>query len=62
MLRWIDDVSKFAAPNVIKLLIGTKCDLEEQRAVSAEDAELLQRANGKKIFYTFYIYLKITFN
>ncbi|PAV82069.1 hypothetical protein WR25_11109 isoform A [Diploscapter pachys] len=44
--RWIDDVSKFAAPNVIKLLIGTKCDLEEQRAVNAEDAELLQRANG----------------
>ena len=53
MFRWIDDVSKFAAPNVIKLLIGTKCDLEEQRAVNAEDAELLQRANGKKIVYTF---------
>ncbi|UMM29463.1 hypothetical protein L5515_011811 [Caenorhabditis briggsae] len=44
--RWIDDVSKFAAPNVAKLLIGTKCDLEDQRAIETEEAELLQRANG----------------
>ncbi|CAL2040879.1 unnamed protein product [Caenorhabditis brenneri] len=44
--RWIDDVSKFAAPNVVKLLIGTKCDLEDQRAVEADEAEMLQRANG----------------
>ncbi|CAD6192808.1 unnamed protein product [Caenorhabditis auriculariae] len=44
--RWIDDVSKFAAPNVVKLLIGTKCDLQEQRAVEPDEAELLQRANG----------------
>ncbi|EGT36959.1 hypothetical protein CAEBREN_29013, partial [Caenorhabditis brenneri] len=42
--RWIDDVSKFAAPNVVKLLIGTKCDLEDQRAVEADEAEMLQRA------------------
>ncbi|CAI2351434.1 unnamed protein product [Caenorhabditis sp. 36 PRJEB53466] len=44
--RWIDDVSKFAAPNVVKLLIGTKCDLENQRSIEAEEAEMLQRANG----------------
>uniref|UniRef100_A0A8R1DYC9 Ras-related protein Rab-43 n=1 Tax=Caenorhabditis japonica TaxID=281687 RepID=A0A8R1DYC9_CAEJA len=44
--RWMDDVSKFAAPNVVKLLIGTKCDLEDQRAVEYDEAELLQRANG----------------
>ncbi|CAI5447828.1 unnamed protein product [Caenorhabditis angaria] len=44
--RWIDDVSKFAAPNVVKLLIGTKCDLEDQRAVDRDEAEMLQRANG----------------
>ncbi|CAB3406693.1 unnamed protein product [Caenorhabditis bovis] len=44
--RWIDDVSKFAAPNVVKLLIGTKSDLEEHRAVEQDEAEMLQRANG----------------
>ncbi|PIO68884.1 Ras family protein [Teladorsagia circumcincta] len=44
--RWIDDVSKFAAPNVVKLLVATKCDLEEQRVVEREEGELVQRANG----------------
>ncbi|VDO24316.1 unnamed protein product [Haemonchus placei] len=44
--RWIDDVSKFAAPNVVKLLVATKCDLEEQRVVEKEEGELVQRANG----------------
>ncbi|KAE9421513.1 hypothetical protein Angca_004804, partial [Angiostrongylus cantonensis] len=44
--RWIDDVSKFAAPNVVKLLVATKCDLEDQRVVEREEGEILQRANG----------------
>ncbi|KHJ85580.1 Ras family protein, partial [Oesophagostomum dentatum] len=44
--RWIDDVSKFAAPNVVKLLVATKCDLEEQRVVEREEGEIVQRANG----------------
>ncbi|EPB67782.1 Ras family protein [Ancylostoma ceylanicum] len=43
---WIDDVSKFAAPNVVKLLVATKCDLEEQRVVEREEGEIVQRANG----------------
>ncbi|KAJ1352859.1 hypothetical protein KIN20_009343 [Parelaphostrongylus tenuis] len=44
--RWIDDVSKFAAPNVVKLLVATKCDLEDQRVVEREEGEIVQRANG----------------
>ncbi|KAL3079725.1 hypothetical protein niasHS_014007 [Heterodera schachtii] len=28
--RWIDDVSKFAVPNVAKILVGTKADLVEE--------------------------------
>ncbi|CAJ0572497.1 unnamed protein product, partial [Mesorhabditis spiculigera] len=48
--RWIDDVSKFAAPNVVKVLIGTKCDLEEKRLVYREDGEHLQRSQGMVSF------------
>ncbi|VDM56962.1 unnamed protein product [Angiostrongylus costaricensis] len=48
--RWIDDVSKFAAPNVVKLLVATKCDLEDQRVIEREEGEILQRANGQGMF------------
>uniref|UniRef100_A0A914IBH1 Ras-related protein Rab-43 n=1 Tax=Globodera rostochiensis TaxID=31243 RepID=A0A914IBH1_GLORO len=37
--RWIDDVSKFAVPNVAKILVGTKADLvEEQGSAPAATA------------------------
>uniref|UniRef100_A0A183BK99 Ras-related protein Rab-43 n=1 Tax=Globodera pallida TaxID=36090 RepID=A0A183BK99_GLOPA len=52
--RWIDDVSKFAVPNVAKILVGTKADLvEEQGATTASsdrvdtlEAEQLCRAHA----------------
>lgn len=31
--RWLDDVKKYAAPNIVQLLIGNKADLENIREV-----------------------------
>ncbi|KAI1724858.1 ras family domain-containing protein [Ditylenchus destructor] len=44
--RWIDDVSKFAVPNVAKILIGTKADLQDQRVIDPEEGEQLCRAHN----------------
>lgn len=38
---WIRDVNKFVSDNTIKMLIGTKSDLNNQRKVSKEEAQLL---------------------
>ena len=38
---------------IIKLAVfcsGTKCDLEDQRSIETEEAEMLQRANGRIFF------------
>lgn len=43
--RWIEDVSKFAVPNVAKILIGTKEDLHEQRTVDWDEGLNLCRAH-----------------
>ncbi|KAI6215955.1 hypothetical protein M3Y94_00445800 [Aphelenchoides besseyi] len=44
--RWIEDVSKFAVPNVAKILIGTKEDLTDQRVVDADDGMNLCRSHN----------------
>lgn len=36
---WLDEVNKFAPVEVSKLLIGNKCDLEEERQVAVDEAE-----------------------
>jgi len=41
--RWLDDVAKFAAPNVVKLLIATKKDLENERVVQSSEGEELAK-------------------
>ncbi|KAH7729649.1 Ras family protein [Aphelenchoides avenae] len=51
MRRWIDDVSKFAVPNVAKILIGTKADLQNERIVEPEEGEQLARAHGMLKFF-----------
>ncbi|KAJ7383900.1 retrograde transport, plasma membrane to Golgi [Desmophyllum pertusum] len=38
VVRWTEDVKKYAPSNVIKLLVGNKTDLSENREVSLEDA------------------------
>ncbi|TKR64568.1 hypothetical protein L596_025078 [Steinernema carpocapsae] len=48
--RWIDDVSKFAAPNVVKILVATKSDLELERVVERDEGEQLCRAHNMSMF------------
>ncbi|VDK53115.1 unnamed protein product [Anisakis simplex] len=48
--RWLDDVSKFAAPNVAKVLVATKADLENDRVVDSEEGSELAHSQGMCIF------------
>ncbi|XP_003379377.1 GTP-binding protein Ypt2 [Trichinella spiralis] len=50
--RWLDDVLKFAAPNVVKLLVATKIDLENDRLVSTEEGEALAQAEQMNFIET----------
>jgi len=49
---WIQNLEKNAAGKVSKILVGTKADLEEQRAVSQEDARALATEFGMKYYET----------
>ena len=35
--QWMQEIEKFAADSVIKLLVGNKCDLEEKREVTYDE-------------------------
>ncbi|XP_053955966.1 ras-related protein Rab-43 [Anastrepha obliqua] len=37
--KWIEEVRRYTASNVILILIGNKCDLEEEREVQFEEAK-----------------------
>jgi Ras-related protein Rab-1A len=36
---WLNEIDRYASENVDKLLVGNKCDLTEQRAVSIEQCQ-----------------------
>lgn len=36
---WLNEIDRYASESVDKLLVGNKCDLEEERAVSQEQAK-----------------------
>lgn len=38
VVRWTEDVKKYAPANVIKLLVGNKIDIAENREVTLEEA------------------------
>ena len=44
--QWLQDINRFAALNVRILLVGTKCDLVEQRAVTFEEGRDFADAYG----------------
>ena len=50
--RWIVAVNQNCEQGVSTLLIGNKCDLEDERAVSREEAEQLAADNGMMYFET----------
>jgi len=44
--EWLEDCRKYSNPNIVIMLIGNKCDLEEKRAVSREEGEEFAKAHG----------------
>uniref|UniRef100_A0A0A9Z827 Ras-related protein Rab-1A n=1 Tax=Lygus hesperus TaxID=30085 RepID=A0A0A9Z827_LYGHE len=44
--NWLEEVDRFACPNVSKLIVGNKCDMTSKRAVDVETAESFSEAQG----------------
>ena len=36
---WVEEVRRHAGPNVVRLLVGNKCDLESERTITKEEAK-----------------------
>jgi len=49
---WLKEISLYACANVNKLLVGNKCDLEDKRAVTFEEAKEFADANGMPFLET----------
>uniref|UniRef100_A0AC35U6G1 Ras-related protein Rab-43 n=1 Tax=Rhabditophanes sp. KR3021 TaxID=114890 RepID=A0AC35U6G1_9BILA len=49
--RWIDDVTKYAVPNVSKVLIATKADLESERVISYDEGDQLAKSHNMCGFF-----------
>ncbi len=48
--NWMIDIDKFAKQGVLKILVGNKTDLEEQRKITKEAGESLANKYGIKFF------------
>lgn len=44
--HWMEDIQKYCAPDVTKILIGNKTDLKDARAVDANDAQSISEYWG----------------
>ena len=44
--NWLAEVKKHAGPQVIKLLVGNKCDLENERVVTSKEAKEFSESLG----------------
>ena len=49
---WLNSIKEHADPNVIKILVGNKCDLEGERKVSYEEANKLAQENNMHYYDT----------
>ena len=50
--NWMADIDKFAKQGVLRILVGNKCDLESQRAVSKDEANEISIKYGIKYIET----------
>jgi small GTP-binding protein len=48
--KWIADVQSVAKSDVVLILVGNKCDLEDKRQVSSEDAKEFAQKHGMLYF------------
>ena len=49
---WLEDINKFTDNNPIKLIIGNKCDLVNEKQVTEEDKKMLKKQTGIDIIET----------
>ncbi|EKE39614.1 hypothetical protein ENUP19_0097G0006 [Entamoeba nuttalli] len=65
--QWLQEIERYASETVIKLLIGNKCDLEDERAVTVEQGQELanslnvsfMEASAKKSLNVDELFIKI---
>lgn len=50
--NWLQEVQKHANENIVKLLVGNKCDLESQRQVTTDEGKDLAQSLGVKFVET----------
>jgi len=50
--KWMQEIEKFAGTNVVKLLIGNKCDVTDGRQVPPEEGEALAKKLGTNFIET----------
>ena len=44
--NWMADIDKFAKEGVLRILVGNKCDLQNERKVSVEEAKQIANKYG----------------
>ena len=49
---WMQDIDKFAKQGVMRILVGNKCDLENQRAVTKDEGNEMALKYGIKYIET----------
>ena len=49
---WLEDINKYTDNNPIKLIVGNKCDLNNERQVTEEDKKALKKQTGIDIIET----------
>lgn len=47
---WLESINQHADPNIVKILVGNKIDLEEERKVSTEEARDLAKMHKMPYF------------
>ena len=50
--NWLGEVERNASSQILKILIGNKCDLEEEREISKDEGEAFAMRNGMQYIET----------
>jgi len=50
--KWLRNITDFASEDVIRILLGNKCDMEEKRMISTNRGQEIAQANGIKFYET----------
>jgi len=48
--NWVECINKFAKSNVLRILVGNKTDLENERVITTEQGKQLAQENGLKYY------------